>query len=192
MIDTSCLSSYIGCSGSSPAGIQEDTGNISLTRDLYCKLRSPAYRDVQTLEAAPGVVTLTVPPVTRSQALTLVNILARSSVGRNPRDDHSVLYPVQYLTSGLLVSIRAATPIAAWLIVALAHAPVILLTLVNVNTTPAVGRELVTLPAVASVGAPQVRAVVAADIGYFHALINISTSLAGWLETLLADTSVGA
>ena len=68
----------------------------------------------------------------------------------------------------------------------------ILLTLVNINTAPAVGRELVTLPAVASVGAPQVRAVVAADIGYFHALINISASLAGWLETLLADTSVGA
>ena len=68
----------------------------------------------------------------------------------------------------------------------------ILLALVNINTTPAVARELVPLPAVAPVGAPQVRAVVAADIGYFHALINICTSFAGWLETLLADTSVGA
>ena len=94
MIDTWCLSSYIGCSESSPAGIQEDTGNISLTRDLYFMLRTPAYRDVQTLEAAPGIVTLTVPPVTRSQALTLVNILARSSVGRNPSGDHFALYPL--------------------------------------------------------------------------------------------------
>ena len=91
MIDTECLSSYIGCSESSPAGIQEDTEHISLTWDLYCMLRSPAYRDVQTLEAAAGVVTLTVPPVTRSPGLALVNILARSAVGRNPRDDRSVL-----------------------------------------------------------------------------------------------------
>ena len=67
-----------------------------------------------------------------------------------------------------------------------------LLTLVNINTTPAVGGELVALSAVASVGAPQIGAVVAADVGYFHALINISTSLAGWLEALLADTSVGS
>ena len=67
-----------------------------------------------------------------------------------------------------------------------------LLTLVNVHTAPAVSGEFVALPAVASVRAPEVRAVVTADIGYFYALINISASLAGWLEALFADTSVGS
>ena len=67
----------------------------------------------------------------------------------------------------------------------------VLLTLVNIDTAPAVRGELVALPAVAPVGPPEVGAVVAADIGYLHALININTGLPGWLEALLADTSVG-
>ena len=67
----------------------------------------------------------------------------------------------------------------------------VLLTLVNIDTAPAVRGELVSLPAVAPVGPPEVGAVMAADIGYFHALININTGLAGGLEALLADTSVG-
>ena len=87
---------------------------------------------------------------------------------------------------------RAATPIAARLIETLTRTPVGLLTLVNIHTAPAVRGELVSLPAVTSVGPPQVGAVVAADVGYLHALVNINTRLASWLEALLADTSVGS
>ena len=67
-----------------------------------------------------------------------------------------------------------------------------LLTLVNIHTAPAVRGELVSLPAVAPVGPPEVGAVVTADVGYLHALVNVNTSLPSWLEALLADTSVGA
>ena len=67
-----------------------------------------------------------------------------------------------------------------------------LLTLVNIHTAPAVRGELVSLPAVAPVGPPEVGAVVAADVGYLHALVNVNTSLPSWLEALLADTSVGS
>ena len=56
------------------------------------------YLDVETLVAAPGVVAPTVPPVTRSLGLTLINILAGPSVGRNPRDDDPALHHVQELT----------------------------------------------------------------------------------------------
>ena len=68
----------------------------------------------------------------------------------------------------------------------------VLLTLVNVHTAPAVRGELVALPAVAPVGPPEVGAVVTADVGDLHALVNINTSLPSWLEALLADTSVGS
>ena len=87
---------------------------------------------------------------------------------------------------------RAATSIAPWLIETLPSTPVGLLTLVNINTAPAVRGEFVSLPAVTSVRAPEVCAVVATDIGYLHALVNINTSLPSWLEALLADTSVGS
>ena len=68
----------------------------------------------------------------------------------------------------------------------------VLLTLVNVHTAPAVSGELVALPAVAPVGPPEVGAVVTADVGDLHALVNINTSLPSRLEALLADTSVGS
>ena len=56
---------------------------------------SAAYLDVQTLVATPGVVALTGPPVAGSLALALVNILARPSVGRKPREDDPALHHVQ-------------------------------------------------------------------------------------------------
>ena len=55
-------------------------------RPLTSHLIRAAYLDVQTLEAAPGVVALAVPPVTRSLGLALVNIIAGPTVGRNPRE----------------------------------------------------------------------------------------------------------
>ena len=86
---------------------------------------------------------------------------------------------------------RAATSIAPWLIETLPSTPVGLLTLVNIHTAPAVRGELVSLPAVAPVGPPEVGAVVTADVGDLLALIHVHTRLASRLEALLADTSVG-
>ena len=116
---------------------------------------------------------LTVPPLAGRLHRALVHVLAGQAVG------------------GDLVAGGAAAPVAARLVVALAHTPVGLLALVNVDAGPTVRGEFVSLPAVAPVRPPQVGAVVAADVGDLLALINVNTSLACRLEALLADTSVG-
>ena len=115
---------------------------------------------------------LSVPALARLQGQTLIYILAGQTIG------------------GQLVPVRTATPVTAGLIVALAHTLVSLLTLVNINTRPAVCGEFVALPAVAPVGTPQVCAVVTANVGDLLALIDVHTRLASRLEALLADTSV--
>ena len=62
-------------------------GSFSHTSHLSLLEQPMTYLDVETLEAAPGVMTLTVPSVTRSLCLALVNILTGPPVGRDPRED---------------------------------------------------------------------------------------------------------
>ena len=129
---------------------------------------------VDTLEAAPGVVTLRAGcgagcrlPGLRA----LVHVLARPPVG------------------GEAVARGAGAAEGAGLVVALALALARALALVLVLAGAPVLGQRVALAAVAAVGAPQVGALVAADVGDLGTLVNVHTRAAAVLEPRLADTS---